>query len=293
MAKEVVLVDVDDLGIDALNIREGKWDYDEELVQDIKNRGIDYPLIVRPAAPKTGKKYAIVCGSRRYNAAIEAGLSKVPCYIEKMDDITAIGRTIAENYQREDIPTILYIKKISEMYELLNHRADKKDVVNTIMAKTGFAETTVLEYLDIARLPSEILELMKEPAERSETVKELLKGSLLTTEGKTLSTDKAWKIARELKDFPKKKMFEVAAYVLGLSKEVAFAIIEKVKEYPKKTMEDIHGIVVGIPKGARWVIEFGSHIVAALDEACMRKNIDTKSLIMRYVEDGLRKDGFL
>jgi len=293
MAKEVVMVDVDELGIDTTNIRGGEWDRKEDLVQDIKNNGILSPLIVRPADPKTGKKYAIVCGSRRYNAAIEVGLSQVPVFIDKMDDVTALGRTIAENIHRTDIPAYMYALRIGEMYELLDHKGKKADLVNIIMNKTGFAESTVYTYLDIAGLPGEIIELMKEPEKRSKKVIELLKGSSMIEPGGTLSVEKAAKIASELRGFPLTKMFEVAAYIMSLTKDTAFDIIERVKTYPKMSMEEIHGIVSAIPKGGRWFFEFSSQIVAALDEACMRKSIDRKSLIVRYVEDGLRRDGFI
>ena len=291
--KEVVWIDVDDLGIDMANIRGGEWDYDEEFVQDIKNNGINNPLHVRPADPSTGVKYAIVCGSRRYNAAIEAGLTEVPCFIEEMDDVTAMGRSIAENIYSRTAPAWRYAVKIGEMYERLNHKGRKDEIITIIMGKTGFSRTSVQRYIDIAGLPGEIIELMKEPEKRSELVKELLKGMPVTGMEKPLSIDKAAKIARELKEFPMEKMFEVAAYVIRLTKEVAFEIIEKVKTYPRKTMAEIHGIVRAIPKGAKWMFEFGSHIVMALDEACMRKNIDRKTLVVRYVEEGLRRDGFL
>jgi ParB/RepB/Spo0J family partition protein len=293
MAKEVVLIDVDDLGIDTANIRGGEWDYDKEFVQDIKNNGINNPLHVRPADPSTGVKYAIVCGSRRYNAAIEAGLTEVPCFIEEMDDVTAMGRSIAENIYARTAPAWRYAVKIGEMYEQLNHKGKKIDIVKIIMEKTGFSRTSVVNYLDIAGLPGEIIELMKEPEKRSELVKELLKQTSIIETKQTLSVEKAVKIARELRGFPMEKMFEVATYVIRLTKEVAFGIIEKVKTYPRKTMAEIHGMVTAIPKGARWVFEFGSHIVMALDEACMRKNIDRKTLVVRYVEEGLRRDGFL
>lgn len=293
MSEEVVMIDVDDLGIDMANVRGGEWSYNEGFVQDIKENKVNEPLIVRPAAPSSGAKYAIVCGSRRFNAAIEAGLTEVPCIIREMDDVTAMGRSIAENFYKESAPAWRYALKIGQMYELLNHKGKKEEVVQIIKAKTGFSRTSVLNYLDIAGLPGEIIELMKEPEKRSETVKELLKGMSVTDTGKVLSVDKAVKIARELKDFSLKKMFEVASYIIHLTKETAFEIIERVRSYPKMSMEKLHDMVLKIPKGVRWSFYFGSNIVRALDEACIRKNMDRRRLVEHYVEDGLRRDGFL
>jgi len=293
MSEEVVMVDVDDLGIDTANIRGGEWSHNEEFVQDIKKNKINEPLIVRSADPNSGVKYAIVCGSRRYNAAIEAGLKEVPCIIREMDDVTAMGRSIAENIYKESAPAWRYAVKIGEMYERLNHKGKKEDVMQIIMTKTGFSRTSVQNYLDIAGLPGEIIELMKEPEKRSEVVKELLKGMPMIGIDKVLSVEKAAKIARELKDFSLKKMFEVATFVIHVSKETAFEIIERVKSYPKMPMEKLHEMVSKIPKGVRWTFYFGSHIVRALDEACIRKNMDKRRLVGFYVEDGLRRDGYL
>lgn len=293
VAEKVVWVDVDDLGIDMANIRGGRWDYDGEFVRDIKENGVLNPLIVRPAAPRTRKKYAIVCGSRRYNAAMEAGLKKVPCFVEEMDDVTALGRTIAENKHRTDIPGWQYAVKIGQMYERLNGKGKKTEIVSIIMSKTGFKETTVYEYLDVYALPEEVFELMKEPAERSKRVKELLKASLPVSSEKTLDVKTAWLIARELRDFPKEKMFQFAAFVLDKSLDVAKGLVEIVKRYPKKSMDGVYDIWTGIPREVTWSFMFPADIARAIDEACMRKQVDRVNLVTGYVKKGLKDDGFL
>jgi ParB/RepB/Spo0J family partition protein len=292
MVREIVMVDVDDLGIDITNIRGGKWDYDEEFVEDIKKNSVLYPLIVRPADPKSGKKYAIVCGSRRYNAAIEAGLTEVPCIIEKMDDITALGRTIAENKHREDIPAWMFAVKIGEMYEKLDHKGEKSEIIKIIMGKTGFSDASVRNYLDVYGMP-EIVELMKEPAERSKKVTELLKSFQLMEAQKTLSLDKAAIIARELKEYPLRKRLEVAIFVLDKSVDTTREIVRLVRTYPKMAMAGLYEKLLGIPKGARWMFYFDSNIVRAIDEACMKKQVDRPTLVTGYVREGLKADGFL
>lgn len=293
VAENVVWVDVDDLGIDMANIRGGRWDHDKEFMQDIKKNGILNPLAVRPAHPKAKVKYAIVCGSRRYNAAIEAGLKKVPCFVEEMDDITALGRTIAENKHRTDIPAWQYAMKIGQMYERLDGKGKKMDIVNIIMSKTGFKETTVYQYLDVYELPTEVFELMKEPAERSKKVKELLKASLGISLEETLSVEKAWLIARGLRDYPKEKMWKVATFVLDKSLEATKGLIELTKRYPKKSMDGIYDIYTGIPREITWSFQFPANIARAIDEACMRKQVDRVILVTGYVKKGLKDDGFL
>lgn len=290
MSKNIIMIDIDNLGVDSYNIRAGLWDGNQQLVEDIRQNGIIHPVLVRPAGKN---RYAIVAGSRRYHAAIEAGLKEIPAIIEEMDDITAMGRSIAENFHRGETPGWMYAEKIGQMYELLNHKGDKEAVYEKIMEKTGLARTTVRMYIDISTLPSEVIELMKEPNERSESVKELLKSMAVTAIDKVLSTDKAQKIAQELRGFSKEKMLEVAAFVLNLHKEEALAIIEKVKTYPKKPLIELQELVTSIPKGGRYIFEFGSNIIRGLDTACIRRQMDRKSLVVYYVEEGLRRDGYL
>jgi len=294
MSENVVMIDIDELGIDAFNIRGGEWDYDSELIQSIRENGIIDPLIVRPAAPETGVKYAIICGSRRFNAAIEVGLTKVPALIKEVDDVTAAGISIMENKHRKDIPGWKYALTIGEMFERLNHHGNRAEVVKLLMSKTGLSDASIYNYLDIAGLPNEIIELMKEPEKRSETVKELLKGSQLLGAEKTLSIDKAAILARELKGYPIDKVFEVATVAMSIPVEKIREFVEQVKVYPRMSAWEVYTQkVLEIPKGRIFSFEFNSYLVRAIDEACLRKQMDRKLLITRYVEEGLKRDGFI
>jgi len=293
-SEKVVWIDVDDLGVDAYNVRGGEWIRDEEFIQDIKNNGIINPLTVRRADPSTGKKYAIVCGSQRYYAAIDASYTEVPCFIKEMDDVTAMGRSIAENKYSKDVPAWRYALMIGEMKGRLDDGKGIEEIVEVIMEKTGFSRTSVIRYLDIAGLPWEIIELMKEPSERSEKVMELLKG-LFVTNTETLSLDKAFKIATELRGFPKDKLIEVAVDILGLSKDKAFQIIETAKAYPKKSMGEIRDIVREIRKDGWWESEFRfqPHVSEALNTACSDKSMEKKALVMHCVEVWLKEHRYL
>lgn len=293
---KVVDIDVDDLGIDTSNIRGGKWDYDEGLVNSIKDNGILEPLLVRPANPESGFNFGIISGSRRYNAAIEAGLTTVPCIVKKVDDITAIGISIMENKHRTDIPGWIYADKIRRMDELINHRTNTTQKVKIIMAKTGLSRTIIYDYLAITNLPEETRELMKEPEARSEKVKEYLKatppGGLVD---RSLSKDKAVKIATRLKDFSEDKKFEIARFIAPIKEETAMDVIEKARMHPEKPLEEIKKEVEGIPKSVTWVANFkwSPKIIDALDKACMEKNIDRKTLVTKYIEEGLENDGYI
>ena len=203
---KVLELGIDDLGIDKTNVRSGGWDNDEQLISSIKNEGVLAPLLIRSADSKTGFKYGIISGSRRYHASIEAGLKTVPCIIKDVDDVTAIGISIMENRHRTDVPGWVYAEKIKKMSELINHGATNSQKVKIIMAKTAFKKSAVYDYLDLLDLPEETFELMREPEERSKKVQELTKtfppGG---KEERPLSKDKAVKIATRLNDFSDEK----------------------------------------------------------------------------------------
>jgi ParB/RepB/Spo0J family partition protein len=73
---------------------------DAELAADIAVRGILEPLIVRPLG---NGKYQIVAGERRYRAAKEAKLVKVPVIVKEYTDEQARYVSIIENIQRQDL----------------------------------------------------------------------------------------------------------------------------------------------------------------------------------------------
>lgn len=74
----------------------------EELKESILEYGILQPLIVRQSI----KGYEIVAGERRYRAAKEAGLEKIPVIIKELTDQKMMELALLENLQREDLTPI-------------------------------------------------------------------------------------------------------------------------------------------------------------------------------------------
>src|SRR5215212_5293299 len=58
----------------------------QELIDDVRARGILQPLLVRPLSEG---RYQVVAGERRYRAASALKLESVPVIIKEMDDQTA------------------------------------------------------------------------------------------------------------------------------------------------------------------------------------------------------------
>ena len=85
----------------------------DNLTNSIKKYGILEPLIVRPKE----QKYEIILGNRRYNAAKNLGLQKVPAIILNVNDETALNIIISDNIQRKELSSkeeaYLYDKALS------------------------------------------------------------------------------------------------------------------------------------------------------------------------------------
>jgi ParB family chromosome partitioning protein len=71
----------------------------EELAASIRASGILQPLVVRPR----GTQYEILVGERRWRAAQQAGLARVPAIIREASDAEALELALVENLLREDL----------------------------------------------------------------------------------------------------------------------------------------------------------------------------------------------
>jgi len=69
-----------------------------ELSESIKTVGLIQPLTVR----QTDKGFQIVCGEKRYRAALKAGMLQIPVIVRDLDDDQVTEIQIIENLQRSD-----------------------------------------------------------------------------------------------------------------------------------------------------------------------------------------------
>ena len=72
----------------------------DELVDDVRVRGVLQNIVVRP---KAKKRFEIVVGERRYRAAKAAGLTEIPASVVELDDQAALETMLVENAQRADV----------------------------------------------------------------------------------------------------------------------------------------------------------------------------------------------
>lgn len=71
----------------------------EELVESIRRDGLQQPMVVA----RTGERYEVIAGHRRWHACRRAGLAFAPCLIYPSKDAALVAVQFAENYAREEL----------------------------------------------------------------------------------------------------------------------------------------------------------------------------------------------
>jgi ParB/RepB/Spo0J family partition protein len=94
----VMQIELSKLYVGKANVRKNPGDV-RELAESIREKGVLEPVLARPV----GGRYELVIGSRRFAAAKEAGLKRIPAVVREMDDEEAIVVSLIENVQRRDI----------------------------------------------------------------------------------------------------------------------------------------------------------------------------------------------
>lgn len=99
----VMEIDVDQL---TPNLYQPRQDFDQEkldeLKESIKAHGIIQPIIVR----ESPQGYEIVAGERRFKAARELGIKKIPVIIKQFNNLKTFEVSLVENLQRDDLNPI-------------------------------------------------------------------------------------------------------------------------------------------------------------------------------------------
>ncbi len=122
-----------------------------ELAQSIKEKGVLQPVIIRKAQQGG---YFLIAGERRWRAAKEAGLKKIPAIIKDVDSSSALELALVENIQRDDLNPL-------EMAEAFQRLIDEFSYTQEELSKrVGKDRATIANYLRILNLPPEIKELI-------------------------------------------------------------------------------------------------------------------------------------
>ena len=125
-----------------------------ELAASIQEHGIIQPLIVR----KNESGYELVAGERRWRAAREAALDKVPCIIREFTDEENALIAIIENMQREDLDPVEEAEGLETMMK--EYGLTQEEVSRSV----GKSRPYITNSLRLLKLPQDIREKISEGA---------------------------------------------------------------------------------------------------------------------------------
>ncbi|MCL4806428.1 MAG: ParB/RepB/Spo0J family partition protein [Thermoanaerobaculia bacterium] len=135
----------------ALNLIEANPDQPRSILGDLQDlkasieaKGVLEPILVRP---REGGRFTIISGERRFRAAMEAGLSDIPCIVLDVSDAEVVEIALIENLQRKDLSPL----EEADGYSTLQ---DKHGYTHEQIARAvGKSRVTITETLSLVRLP--------------------------------------------------------------------------------------------------------------------------------------------
>ena len=75
----------------------------DELVHSIREVGLLQPIVVRPEGPVGAGKYELIMGERRWRAAQQAGLERIPAIVRETGDERMLLDALLENLHRSQL----------------------------------------------------------------------------------------------------------------------------------------------------------------------------------------------
>jgi ParB family transcriptional regulator, chromosome partitioning protein len=123
----------------------------DELARSVREHGIVQPLVVT----RSGDKYKLIAGERRFRAAQKAGLTTVPALIkEMMAEGDALQIALIENIQREDLNPIEEAMAYHQLHD------DFQLTQEEISKRVGKERSTVANFLRLLKLPDPVKKLL-------------------------------------------------------------------------------------------------------------------------------------
>jgi ParB family chromosome partitioning protein len=115
-----------------------------DLARSIKASGVIQPVVVR----RTGHGYQLIAGERRWRAARDAGLPRIPAVVREASDVESLEIALVENLLREDLNPI----EQAEAYQKL--LADFGWTQDELGARVGKDRSSIANALRLFKLPA-------------------------------------------------------------------------------------------------------------------------------------------
>ena len=145
-----------------------------DLADSINRHGILQPLSVR----RVGSAYELIAGERRLRAALQAGLTEIPCIVMTMDQQESGMAAMVENLQRQDLDFIEEARGISRLME--KYRIGQEQAASLL----GRSQSAVANKLRLLKHSDEVLETLRQTELTERHARALLK---LPTESQKLA----------------------------------------------------------------------------------------------------------
>jgi ParB family chromosome partitioning protein len=113
--------------------------------------------VIQPiVARRSGERFQIIAGERRWRAAQLAGLRKVPCIIKDIAEENVLEISLIENIQREDLNPIEEANAYKNLLESLEVTQEE------VARRVGKDRSSITNTLRLLRLPIEVQKLVEE-----------------------------------------------------------------------------------------------------------------------------------
>lgn len=134
-----------------------KFDNDrlKELSESISRHGILQPILVKKLE---SEKYQIIAGERRYRAALNAGLKKVPIIVKDFTAEQIVAVALIENIQREELNVIEEAEGYMKLINEFNYTQQQ------ISEQVGKSRSHISNLLRLNQLSQEVKQLIVEGA---------------------------------------------------------------------------------------------------------------------------------
>ncbi|MFP4144828.1 MAG: ParB/RepB/Spo0J family partition protein [Phycisphaeraceae bacterium] len=126
----------------------------ERLAGSIASDGLMQPIVVRPAAGKK-ERYELVAGERRWRAARQAGLDRVPALVRDLDDRQLAEWALIENLQREDLNPLDRAQAFQGLIEQFELGHDE------IAQRVGLERSTISNLLRLLNLDEGVQQMLR------------------------------------------------------------------------------------------------------------------------------------
>lgn len=283
---QIFELEISKLFIGETNVRKKVGDV-SELVTSVKANGILQPLVVRPS----GKRYEVVIGSRRLEAAKIANLKKVPVVVSNLDDYQAVVVSLIENVQRraidpeEEYDALVKLREMGSALEQPRYQTD--DDLAKAIGKSRQHVTDVMKAVEVVRV---IRDNVKTDisVKQSPSAAERSRGVLPVGQATLLHSAEQSQTVQDLSEKKRaRKLDELAGTIAPLPRDRAAKVVEHFILSPEKPMELIKQEAI-TSHVSTVTVSLEPRVAEALKKASQERGISMETVAAMAIEVWLK-----